>query len=319
MENPLITKGFCPNCGSKTNVSDKFCAQCGQSTKTSRITFGEFINDSLSSLFSMDSKIVHSIIPLLTKPGFLSDEFLKGKRQQYITPVRLYLTISILYFFILASGKKLEKIAHIFSDDTQELVQETNETSNGDNESFLVFAKNEGDSISENSGALSEDEKIDEAISDLMAEIDEDVEDKWDQYLADEAKKIAKDPNAFISYFRDKLSLFLFLTLPFFALLLKLFYYRHKLTYIEHLVFIFHTQSVLFLLLLITHFLGFISDGITWIALVLYMIYGLMALKNFYKQGWGKTILKYIIIGISFSSVALFVFAGAVVVLFLSY
>lgn len=318
MENTLITGGFCPNCGHKTNPSDKFCAQCGQSTKTTRISFGEFVNDSLSSLFSMDSKVVHSIIPLLTKPGFLSNEFLKGRRQQYITPVRLYLTISILYFFILASGNKIEKISSSFSDD--EITNIDNKVlPSKEDDSFVQFNINGSDSLTSASDSLQAEQDLDEAISDLMADISDDGDDKWEQYMAAEARKIAKDPNAFISYFRDKLSLFLFIMLPFFALLLKLFYFRHKFTYIEHLVFIFHTQSVLFLLLLITHFLGFISDGITWIAVVLYMIYGLMAFKNFYKQSWGKTIFKSCLVGFSFSTVAAIVFLGATILLFLSY
>lgn len=325
MENSLIDGRYCPNCGHRTESNDKFCAQCGQSTKNTRISLGEFINDSLSGFFSMDSKVVNSIVPLLTKPGFLSNEFLKGRRQQYITPVRLYLTISILYFFILASGHKFEKLSSLVSGATPEkteVADSITQKNNTDEESdFLRINFGERDSTLHSSKTLSDEEEINLAIDDLLTSFDEDEaeDDVWHQYLKEETQKVAKDPNAFIRYFRDKLSIFFFLTLPFFALFLKILYFRHKFTYIEHLIFIFHTQSVLFLLLLIVHFLGFISDGITWIAIVLYLIYALMAIKNFYKQSWLKTVFKYTIISICFTTISILTVTAATILLFLSY
>ena len=47
------------------------------------------------------------------------------------------------------------------------------------------------------------------------------------------------------------LSISLFIFLPIFTLFLMLLYIRRKYTYMEHLVFVFNTQTVFFLLLLI--------------------------------------------------------------------
>lgn len=317
MENPLISGKPCPNCGHETEVSDKFCSNCGQSTKPIRVSLGEFVNESLSGLLSMDSKVIHSILPLLTKPGFLSREFLKGRRMQYLPPVRMYLTISILYFFILAASNKIEKLSGLMNAPT-EIGAEIND----DNDSSFVININQPDTLATDSTkTISDGDSVDKAFGDLLDTIDEDEDpnDPWNKYLKEETEKIAKDPDAFVNYFRDKISLIIFLSLPVFALILKLLYFRQKLTYIEHLVFIFHTQTVLFLLLLFAHFLSFASDDVIWLSLLLYWIYALMAIKNFYKQGWLKTIFKYFVLNISFGFVTLFFMLSALIILFLSY
>jgi hypothetical protein len=42
-----------------------------------------------------------SIRYLLTRPGFLSFEYINGRRLSYTSPVRMYLLISLVFFFIL--------------------------------------------------------------------------------------------------------------------------------------------------------------------------------------------------------------------------
>ena len=46
----------------------------------------------------MDGKIVQTLKVLVTKPGMLTKEFLEGRRARYISPFRLYLTISVVFF-----------------------------------------------------------------------------------------------------------------------------------------------------------------------------------------------------------------------------
>ena len=63
------------------------------------------------------------------------------------------------------------------------------------------------------------------------------------------------------------------------------------------LVFVFHTQTVFFLLLIISTFIGLLSDfeSIGWF-LLLFLIYLLIAIRNFYEQSWFKTTLKFLLL-----------------------
>ncbi len=39
---------------------------------------------------------------LLFSPAFLTSEYLKGRHKKYISPIRIYLIISLIYFFTLS-------------------------------------------------------------------------------------------------------------------------------------------------------------------------------------------------------------------------
>ena len=56
----------------------------------------------LSDYFTFDSKIIRSVLPLISKPAFLTKEYLKGKRVQYIAPFRLFIFLSLIFFLLLS-------------------------------------------------------------------------------------------------------------------------------------------------------------------------------------------------------------------------
>jgi hypothetical protein len=94
------------------------------------------------------------------------------------------------------------------------------------------------------------------------------------------------------------ISISLFIFLPVFTLFLMLLYMRHKFTYIEHLIFVFNTQTVLFLLFIVYLLIDFVVDieDFDWVFLLLFLIYLYKALYNFYKQNHLKTFIKYTIL-----------------------
>ena len=100
-------------------------------------------------------------------------------------------------------------------------------------------------------------------------------------------------------------SVALFIFLPFFTLFLKFFYIRRKFTYIDHLIFVFHVQTVFFMLFTFHFiFLIFGYEPKVWIFLILFILYLFLAMKKFYQQGYIKTFLKFILVNISFSIVS---------------
>lgn len=100
-------------------------------------------------------------------------------------------------------------------------------------------------------------------------------------------------------------SVALFIMLPFFTLFLKLFYIRRKFIYIDHLIFVFHIQTVFFMIFSIVFILNLVGfEPKTGIFLVLFILYLLIALKKFYQQGYLKTFVKFLLLNFSFTIVA---------------
>ena len=92
---------ICKNCQKKLQEDFKFCPSCGQEYKEKVVHFKQFILDFLGDYFTFDSLIIRSVRPLIFNPGFLTNEFLAGKRVHYIPPMRMFIFISIIFFLIL--------------------------------------------------------------------------------------------------------------------------------------------------------------------------------------------------------------------------
>ena len=91
----------CKNCGHALQPEFKFCPNCGQENKSKVVTFRQFILDFLGDYFTFDSLIVRSVKPLIFNPGFLTKEYIAGKRVKYIPPLRMFIFISVVFFLIL--------------------------------------------------------------------------------------------------------------------------------------------------------------------------------------------------------------------------
>ena len=89
----------CENCGALLQGS--WCGQCGQPAIDYRRSFRHVIVDVLDSFLSWDSKILATLVHLLTRPWKLTNEFLAGHRVRYLNPLRLYLLVSVLFFFVV--------------------------------------------------------------------------------------------------------------------------------------------------------------------------------------------------------------------------
>lgn len=91
----------CPQCGREMETDFDFCPSCGQKRIKRKEKISDLISNFLGDYLAYDSKLALSLRPLLFNPGFLTLEYLKGKRTKYITPLRLYIFISLIFFLIL--------------------------------------------------------------------------------------------------------------------------------------------------------------------------------------------------------------------------
>ena len=118
------------------------------------------------------------------------------------------------------------------------------------------------------------------------------------------------------------ISLTMFVMMPLTAILLLFIFYRKK-YYYEHLIFSIHTHTVFFILfsfiLVIQLFVSksFGAGCWSW-ALLLCFIYLVFSLKRVYKQSWGRTIGKLILMSIPYFIVSLTLIVFAVIYGFLA-
>lgn len=97
----------CQNCG--VPLLGEHCYACGQPTKGLVRHFTSIIGDFMDSVFELDSRILRTLGPLLFKPGYLSLEYFAGRRVRYVSPVRLFVFMSLVAFFAAQLSFKIEK------------------------------------------------------------------------------------------------------------------------------------------------------------------------------------------------------------------
>lgn len=162
------------------------------------------------------------------------------------------------------------------------------------------------------------DSKIDVALDTLGYE-----KNFTNRFLYTKAKKLnsfSESEESREQFFSEVLSygsIALFIFLPFFTLFLKFYYIRRKYTYVDHLIFVFHTQTVFFMLFSIFTLLNiFDLKPKIWIFILLFLLYLIIAMKQFYQQGYFKTFLKFLLLNFSYLIVA---FIGVIFVFLVSF
>ena len=93
------TSRVCGNCG--VPRLGEHCYQCGQPVKRLVRHFGSILGDFLDSVFDFDPRTVRTLSPLFYRPGFLSNEYVAGRRVRYGSPVGLFVFLCIVSFFVL--------------------------------------------------------------------------------------------------------------------------------------------------------------------------------------------------------------------------
>ncbi len=141
------------------------------------------------------------------------------------------------------------------------------------------------------------------------------ISNRWNYSRVIAAGKIADDPKAFREYIIVKVPFFLFFFSPIFALFFKLFYPK-RFNYMDHLIFIFHIFSFVFLAMLILEIPDLIFATQIFNILIFALIgpvYFYLALRFFYKQSSIMTLFKFgllsIVFGICFFVSAMFFLA----------
>jgi len=97
---------FCSNCGTK--LAGEYCHVCGQKRFVeSDRRIGHLLHQFVASATDLDGRFWRSLRALLFEPGLLSREYFDGRRARWISPVSLFLAVSLLYFLAPLRGGDL--------------------------------------------------------------------------------------------------------------------------------------------------------------------------------------------------------------------
>ncbi|MDB5030271.1 DUF3667 domain-containing protein [Mucilaginibacter sp.] len=322
----------CLNCGAE--LQGKFCHVCGQENLQIRENFGHMMNHAISDYFHFDHQFFHTLKPLLFQPGKLTNEYMAGRRVQYLHPVKMYIFISLVYFLLLfKTGNEPIKATHTKDkavtkkelDSTNKVLD--NVAKNPRMPAFakaaIINAKKNIDTAKRHDTTDTDGEKSLINKSYLLPGATHDT--TYAQYLTSQQKLLPKKRDGFLKriyhkkafYYKEKygsrakevffeefkhnMPKMMFLMLPLCALIFKITFWRNKKYYVEHLIFTFHLHCFLFLFLAIIMLLELIIpkswdlyDWLNLAATVGIIWYLYRSLRVFYNRSRWRTISKLI-------------------------
>ncbi|OZC03061.1 DUF3667 domain-containing protein [Rubricoccus marinus] len=90
----------CLNC--QAELPGAYCPACGQKDQPLRQPVHRYMVEALSEYLGLDGRVWPTLGALLFRPGRLTKAYVLGRRQQYVRPLRIYITASLFFFFLLA-------------------------------------------------------------------------------------------------------------------------------------------------------------------------------------------------------------------------
>ena len=331
-QNKIRKEKICLNCGIET--TGRYCPACGQENIVPKQSFWHLVSHFFSDITHFDGKFFITVKDLFAKPGFLSLEYMLCRRVSYLDPIRMYIFTSALFFLIFFSIFNVQRMviggeikAEIQNDpELQSLLVKAGTTANSlkilrthktVDSSFVKLELRKGD--------FSSITAYDSAQKALPAS----ERDSWlrrrynirkielNERYQKEGNGLFRDLSANFMHNSPKL---LFISLPLFALLLQMLYFKRKqFYYVDHGIFSIHLYIFTFLILLAYFGIKelYVDTGwnfLQWViaAVLIYpFLYYYKAMRRFYGQGRWKTIFKYSLLLILSLFVQLFIFVCA--------
>lgn len=317
----------CLNCGASLRLADgriaHYCPDCGQESDPRPPTVVELVRQLLSHYASAEGRLWPTIVGLIAKPGYLTAEYLAGRRRRYIMPTRLYLTMSILFFVlvkVLGAGnlgnndtrteaQPAAAAPHTAAPRTAQSLPEPTELARGAlDEARKDFQKEFAKAQARNRasggpeliriGPDSKGAKMDESILKTFDCAEESVAwcRKLKDWLAYRYGNITV--REFVERLKDRMMSLapyaMFMLLPVFATLTWLLYWRRRLYYSEHLIYALHVHSFAFLLLLAISVLPKVIGSFLWFAGAAYFWF---AMRRVFGGRWWMTTMRWATLG----------------------
>ncbi len=333
----------CANCDAV--LLGPWCHQCGQQAHDPFKRLRGAMREALESAFHFDARLINTLIPLLLRPGFLTREYLAGRRVRYVAPLRLMFFLAIIAFFAIRLSVDHGPVPRVHTGVTRTFAQARDAAA-------VLRVRTQLDAGLQRTLrqpglpgwsrklALDQQRQIDRAARARLVQLGvASPRLPAPSSVATPPVRIASrvaaphgwllrhvdagvrggvsSPDAarqLLGSFLHLLPLTMLVLMPFFALLLKMFFPRHL--YMEHLLVALHSHAFVFLDLTVLVVLGWIasSSGVPgplaavigwavtlggwWIP-----VYLLLMQKRIYGQRWPGALLAFFGIGTVYTMV----------------
>jgi hypothetical protein len=338
----------CLNCGNTTPGA--YCPACGQRKTWVRVSVRTMIADVLEDQLVLNRALPRTVGALLFRPGFLTEEYVRGRIVRYIAPFRLYLVASVIFFLILSfiglaalEGVRIgpadlsgdadstrtllqQRYRELVATDTTNLpevgratvrraTERTRRALAEVNDTATIL---DPDQLARLNALLQGDTALTGGGRQQWARNIQ-VRSRWgwlNEAMQRKTDQIAHLPprDAVRALIQDLLEYaphMVFVLLPVFALLLKLLYIRRHHFYAEHFVFALHVHAFVFLMMTLMFVLPW--DAVNLPIVLWIVVYVWLAMKRVYGQGWLRTTAKWWTLGWLYFFALLFGLAGLAV------
>jgi hypothetical protein len=230
------------------------------------VSLKRLAHDFAAEQLGLESKVPKTLWALISRPGFLTREYLAGRRARWVLPLKLYLSMSVVYFLLLSLPFAGNFRANVtFSDEDRAGVDSVAQ------ERVITGATISSDTTDSSTSAL-------------------------ERRLGENAKRISElSPEEQVARFREGFTKWMpnaiFLLLPVFAAILYLLYRRTGRFFAEHLIFALHIHAFVFAVRAVSLFLPelLVLVGQLWI-----LVYLFLAMRSVYAEPSGRTAAKFV-------------------------
>lgn len=319
----------CRNCEHPLDPGAQYCPSCGQKV-AGLPTLGELFTQFLGDVYPLDAKFWRTYGRLVARPGRVTRDYLEGKRQRYVRPLRLYL-VNSLVFFLVATWSGVQT------------VKSGPEGSAAEAEALRAAADSlDVVDVAEALEDASFDPPVRLRLRDAFAEADfdstwidalapDDSLGGWfegsrrvplvGEYLEAQGRRVkSMSSEEFNDALNDSvlrnLPKAIFAMVPVFAGILALVYRRRRRRYVEHFVFALHGHALAFLVFTVLALVEWTPFEAALLAAL--GVHAVLSLRTVYGQGWVKTVVKAAMVGFTYSLCLLLALLGAAVVALLT-
>lgn len=340
-ENKLPYK-HCLNCGSELHGA--YCHVCGQQVTDLNPTIRSFVMEYMYNAFMWDPKLLRTLWMLVSRPGYLTKEFLLGKFVSSVHPLKLnmfilFVFLTLFVFFtgfdkvndsmhnIIHSEEVLPAIQLEFIMDDSEALKRVNE---GPRDTVQLMAPLYiAGKYTEIITSLYTIEDVQDDSIGLWTAIIPHVLiedgivvpetggyyrfDGWTVTNTEEIELIKTVWSQMVKFTTRYFPIIILLTVPFLSVSLRLVQHRSIVPYINHFIFSLHYTAFLELLIIVIYLSYLLvappMEALQWVLMICSNLYLTIAFRRVYGvTSWLKAASKAILTGVSYLIIGISIF-----------
>jgi hypothetical protein len=315
----------CANC--HADLAGEYCAACGQRHEPHIHTVAHFAGEAFESISHADSRLWRTLWFLFARPGFLTKEFFAGRRVAYLPPFRLYLVLSVLVLLFSTLSPDSPRVGSAPPTTGAAAVPAPATATPAATDALPPEAKQaleDAQAVAKEQGLPTAEEADNpqgwqlriKGLDDFCRAFDQPETGEPGAERRDNVRqfcwRMRNDTSALFTALGHSLPKAMFIFLPLLAAIMELMYWRPKRYYVEHLLFLVHNHAAGFLLIILLFLFSFLPWLGDFTPLASFVAIGYMAwyvyrgMRNVYGQRGWLTLLKYTVLGFSYTITALF-------------